>query len=291
MRSTCISSNPLSPANPSLRQKKSKSSSKESSITDPLAILSLENDESSVSSMSLDETIESQDPTPTRQAKPTSGIHGSAQSKGSGEHNIQVPLDRNVIIGQAEEHITKILKHKLELKQAEVDEMREEVSQIRQHYNTLVASNNAEVAGLLNSLEYDLRCQAENNAKERARNSQKQERMELLNMIPKISQVEVMDGQWELEMLHDRKRYYVDVGRDGIDEFVKAPYSEQRYVDLARYILYLARPEDVQFHGCHGCDSKAKFELLSDFNLDYLSLIKEDGPCWGDYKAVNLQIS
>jgi hypothetical protein len=240
--------------------------------------------------MSLDETIESQDQTPTSKAKPTPSINCPTQSKGSGEHNIQPLLDRNSIISQAEEHLTKILKHKLESKEAEINEMREEINQIRRSYNTIVASNNAQVAGLLNSLEYDLRTQEENSAKERARNIQKQERMELLNMIPKISQVEVMDGQWESEMLHDRKRYYIDVGSDGIDEFVKVPYSEQRYVDLARHILYLARPEDVQFHGCHGSDSKAKFESLSDFNLDYLSLIKEDGPCLGDYRAVSFQI-
>jgi hypothetical protein len=239
--------------------------------------------------MSLDETIEFQDQTPTSKAKPTPSINCPTQSKGSGEHNIQPLLDRNSIISQAEEHLTKLLKHKLESKEAEINEMREEINQIRQSYNTIVASNNAQVAGLLNSLEYDLRTQ-ENSAKERARNIQKQERMELLNMIPKISQVEVMDGQWESEMLHDRKRYYIDVGSDGIDEFVKVPYSEQRYVDLARHILYLARPEDVQFHGCHGSDSKAKFESLSDFNLDYLSLIKEDGPCLGDYRAVSFQI-
>lgn len=291
MRSTCISSNALLPANPSLRQKKSKSSSKESSITDPLAILSLENDESSVSSMSLDETIESHDQTPTSKAKPTPSINCPIQGEGPGEHDIQLQLDRTDIIIQAEEHLTKILKHKLELKEAEINEMREEINQIQLNYNTIVASNNAEVAGLLNSLEYDFRTQEENKAKERARNSQKQERMELLNMIPKLYQVEVMDAQWELEMLHNRKRYYIDVGSDGIDEFVKVPYSEQRYVDLARRILYLARPEDAQFHGCHGSDSKAKFESLSDFNFDYLSLIKEDGPCWGDYKAVSFQIS
>lgn len=241
--------------------------------------------------MSVDETVESQDQKPTSQAKLTSTINCPTQSNGSGEHNIQLLLDRNAIISQAEEHLTKILKHKLELKEAEINEMREEINRIRHHYNTIVASNNAEVVGLLNSLEYDFRTQEENNAKERARNSQKQERMELLNLIPKLSQVEVMDGQWELEMLHNRKRYYIDVGSDGIDEFVKVPYSEQRYVDLARHILYLARPKDVQFHGCHGSDSKAKFESLSDFNLDYLSLIKEDGPCWGDYKAVSFQVS
>ncbi len=269
------------------RQKKSKASSKESSITDPLAILSLENDESSVSSISLDETIESQDKSPTSKAKIIPSINCPTQNKGSDEHNIQLLLDRNAIISQAEEHLTKILKHKLELKEAEINEMREEINQIRHHYNTIVASNNAEVAGLLNSLEYDFRTQEENNAKERARNIEKQERIELLNMIPKLSEVEVMDGQWEFEMLRNRKRYYVDVGKDGIDEFVKVPYSEQRYVDLARHILYLARPQDAQFHGCHDSDSKVNFEALSDLNLDYLSLIKEDGPCWGDYKAVS----
>jgi len=56
----------------------------------------------------------------------------------------------------------------------------------------------------------------------------------------------------------------------------------------AREIIEL---EDVQFHGCHGSDSKAKFESFPDSNLDYLSLIKEDGPCWGDYKAVSFLIS
>lgn len=60
----------------------------------------------------------------------------------------------------------------------------------------------------------------------RARMNQIQEDVKLLEMKPSLSQVEVLDKEWELAMLQRRTRDLIRVGEDGSDEFVKMLFSE-----------------------------------------------------------------
>jgi hypothetical protein len=97
-----------------------------------------------------------------------------------------------------------------------------------------------------------------------------------------------MDKQWETAMLKYRKRDLICVGRDGNDEFVKAPFSEECYVNLAREIIHRFRPDDEMLQGCSSSDCDSELELMTDFNLYFLSLICTSAS-WDNREAVSSQ--
>jgi hypothetical protein len=90
--------------------------------------------------------------------------------------------------------------------------------------------------------------------------------------VPDVFHAQEADKRWEKEMLHGRNRWQICVGRNGKDEFVKEPFSEQCYVDLARDIIHRFRPEDEMLPGCSGSDSGIEFQLTPDFTLNVLLL-------------------
>jgi hypothetical protein len=101
-------------------------------------------------------------------------------------------------------------------------------------------------------------------------------------------QCEVMDKQWEIAMLKFRKRDVICVGRDGNDEFVKEPFSEECYVNLAREIIHRFRPEDEMLPGCSGSECDPEIELMADFNHYFLSLLHTN-PKGDNREAVSSQ--
>jgi hypothetical protein len=99
-------------------------------------------------------------------------------------------------------------------------------------------------------------------------------------------QCEVMDKQWEAAMLNYRKRDVICIGRDGNDELIKAPFSVECYVNLAREIIHRFRPEDEMLPGCSGSECDPELEMMTDFNLYSLSLLCA-GDNWDNPEAVS----
>lgn len=89
-------------------------------------------------------------------------------------------------------------------------------------------------------------------------------------------------------MLQYRKRDLIRVGRDGNDEIVKAQFSDEVYVNLAREIIHRFRPEEDMVSNCSASDSDIQPEQVSDFNLNFLSKLC-GAPCLGDDEAVSSQ--
>jgi hypothetical protein len=96
---------------------------------------------------------------------------------------------------------------------------------------------------------------------------------EILGTMPSLLRVELADKVWERELLQQRKRDSIRVGRDGNDVFVKAPFSEERYVNLAREILHRFRPNDDMLPGDAASDCDDEVEFTPDFNLHFLLLL------------------
>jgi hypothetical protein len=204
-----------------------------------------------------------------------------------------------VVTRQAEELFSRVFNAKIVSEHTRIEELKKEIIQMAQLYNKKIVSEEAEIAKLREYVERHSKAHEETISSGRAKMMEIQKGIELLQMRSTISHVEVLDKEWELTMLQRRKRDLVRVGRDGNDEFIKVPFSEQCYIDLAREILRRCRPEDRSFHGCYRSASNEKPEMMSDFNLNFLSLLSkgpdpEDGEAvssyfFGRYKANRLQ--
>jgi hypothetical protein len=192
----------------------------------------------------------------------------------------------SVVTCQAEDFFSRAFNAKTASELARIEELKKQFIKMAQFYNERIASDGAEIAQLRERVERHCEIHEETIASGRAKMAQIREGIELLQMKPSLSQVEVLNKEWELAMLQHRKRDLIRVGRDGNDEFFKAPFSEQCYVDLAREILRRCRPEDGPFHGCYPNGNNSKPELMSDFNLNFLSLLSR-GPDPKDAEAVS----
>lgn len=180
----------------------------------------------------------------------------------------------DVVSRQAELLFRRMFNEKVAAEQATIKHLKEEVRHIAQLYSEKSASGHAEIARLRALVAHNSKLREEE-LSGRARMNQTQEDVKLLEMKPSLSQVDVLDKEWELAMLQRRTRNLIRVGEDGSDEFVKMPFSEQCYVDIAREIFRRFRPEDECFHGCYPSDSDYKPEMTSDFNLGFLSLLSK----------------